>query len=65
METVDKPLEQNPYSCAECRHGKKYGLVGDVFCTLTQSYFTGNTKPPHKERPDVCPLNKERKERKL
>jgi len=45
-----------PKSCAECELGRSYGAVGDVKCLVLQTYFTGNTKPPHKERPDECPL---------
>lgn len=49
-------LKEIPYSCAECPYGKKYGLVGDVYCRILSAYFTGNVTPPHKERPDDCPL---------
>lgn len=45
-----------PNSCEECLLSKPYGLVGDRFCTLCEEYFTGNTEPPYKERPDECPL---------
>jgi ribosomal protein S27E len=45
-----------PESCAECKFGEKYGLVGDVKCIVLREYFTGNTEPPHKKRPDNCPL---------
>lgn len=45
-----------PESCAECKMGQKYGCVGDVKCLILNSYFTGNVKPPHKDRPDECPL---------
>lgn len=49
-------MEKLPGSCAECKMGNKYGLVGDVKCSLLNTYFTGNVEPPHKERPDECPL---------
>ena len=45
-----------PGSCTECKMGRRYGCVGDVFCRVLNKYFTGNTKPPYKERPDECPL---------
>lgn len=45
-----------PGSCAECFLGKRYGCVGDVECKVLGEYFTGNVRPPHKERPDRCPL---------
>lgn len=45
-----------PGSCAECVFGERYGLVGDVYCKILGEYFTGNVKPPHKMRPDECPL---------
>lgn len=45
-----------PESCAECFLGKRYGFVGDVECKVLNEYFTGNVRPPHKERPDECPL---------
>jgi hypothetical protein len=50
-----------PKSCAECKLGEKYGAVGDVRCFVLGEYFTGNIKPPHKERPDTCPLVIEKK----
>lgn len=46
-----------PKSCAECFAGEKYGCVGDVKCRILDEYFTGNTTPPHKERPDECPIS--------
>lgn len=49
-------MDTVPESCAECGLGEKYGCVGDVKCKVLDEYFTGNTKPPHKERPDACPL---------
>ena len=49
-------LKEIPFSCSECKYGDKYGLVGDVYCRILKEYFTGNVKPPHKERPDECPL---------
>ncbi len=49
-------MEAMPGSCAECKLGTRYGLVGDVECRILRAYFTGNVKPPHKERPDECPL---------
>lgn len=56
-------MEEMPGSCAECKLGEKYGFVGDVKCRILREYFTGNTRPPHKERPDECPLvNKECKD---
>lgn len=45
-----------PGSCAECKLGNKSGRVGDIKCRALERYFTGNLKPPHKERPDECPL---------
>lgn len=45
-----------PKSCADCKLGKKYGLVGDYHCFLLDQYFTNNPKPPYKEKPDECPL---------
>lgn len=56
MITAKTTLKEIPHSCAECAYGRKYGLVGDVYCRILSEYFTGNTKPPHKERPDECPL---------
>lgn len=50
------PLKEMPTSCATCGMGRRYGCVGDVYCRLLDEYFTGNTRPPHKERPDECPL---------
>ncbi len=49
-------MEKLPRSCAECKLGDKYGYVGDVRCKVLEVYFTGNVEPPHKERPDECPL---------
>lgn len=49
-------MESMPGSCAECILGKKYGCVGDVKCKVLEEYFTGNVEPPHKQRPDACPL---------
>ena len=45
-----------PRSCNECFLGERYGCVGDVKCKALDEYFTGNVKPPYKERPDECPL---------
>ncbi len=56
MIVVKTDLKEIPFCCAECKYGKKYGLVGDTFCKILEEYFTGNVKPPHKERPDECPL---------
>lgn len=50
------PLDKIPESCTACKMGKRYGCVGDVYCKILDEYFTGNTKPPYKERPDECPL---------
>ena len=49
-------LEELPPCCELCPYSKPYGLVGDRFCKITNAYFTGNIKPPYKERPDECPL---------
>lgn len=49
-------MEKLPNSCTECQMGKRYGCVGDVYCTILKDFFTGNVKPPYKERPDECPL---------
>lgn len=49
-----------PNSCAECRLGERYGCVGDIKCRVLNEFFTGNPLPPHKERPDACPLVAER-----
>lgn len=49
-------LEEIPKSCEVCPYSKPYGLVGDRFCKIANAYFTGNVKPPYKERPDECPL---------
>lgn len=48
--------EDVPQSCTECKFGERYGCVGDVKCMVLEEYFTGNTEPPYKERPDKCPL---------
>lgn len=48
--------EDMPGSCNECFFGERYGCVGDVECHALREYFTGNVKPPYKERPDECPL---------
>lgn len=45
-----------PDSCTECKLGRRYGCVGDVYCRIMDEYFTGNVKPPYKDRPDSCPL---------
>lgn len=50
------PIKEMPNSCTECPMGKRYGHVGDVFCNVLKDYFTGNVRPPYKERPDECPL---------
>lgn len=50
------PMEAMPGSCNECAFGRRYGCVGDVECRILREYFTGNVKPPYKERPDICPL---------
>lgn len=55
-------METMPGSCAECKFGKRYGCVGDVECKILNEYFTGNVEPPHKERPDACPLVERRGE---
>lgn len=49
-------LKEMPFSCSQCSFGKIYGMVGDVKCRILDKYFTGNTKPPYKERADECPL---------
>lgn len=49
-------IEAMPGSCTECKFGERYGLVGDVKCKILGDYFTGNVRPPYKERPDACPL---------
>lgn len=49
-------MDNMPSSCTECKLGNKYGSVGDINCRVLERYFTGNTKPPYKERPDECPL---------
>lgn len=49
-------MEELPNSCTECKMGVRYGCVGDVKCGILNEYFTGNVKPPYKERPDECPL---------
>lgn len=49
-------LEEIPPCCELCPYSKPYGLVGDRFCKITKAYFTGNVKPPYKEKPDECPL---------
>lgn len=49
-------MEKMPGSCTECKMGRKYGCVGDVYCQVLSKYFTGNVEPPYKERPDECPL---------
>lgn len=54
---VKTEMEAMPGSCAECEFGRRYGFVGDVYCRVLDDYFTGNVKPPHKERPDECPLH--------
>lgn len=53
---IKTPLTSVPNSCAECIYGERYGLVGEVMCRVLGEYFTGNIKPPHKERPDECPM---------
>lgn len=50
------PMGTMPGSCTECKFGERYGYVGDVKCRVLNDYFTGNVKPPYKERPDACPL---------
>lgn len=50
------PMETLPGGCEECKMGRRYGCVGDVKCKILDTYFTGNVKPPYKERPDDCPL---------
>ena len=49
-------LEKMPEACEVCPYGKKYGAVGERFCKILEAYFTGNTQPPYKERPDDCPF---------
>ncbi len=49
-------MDKMPDSCRKCEYGKVYGCVGDVHCMTLNEYFTNNTKPPYKERPDECPL---------
>lgn len=49
-------MEAMPGSCNECAFGRRYGCVGDVECRILGEYFTGNVRPPYKERPDECPL---------
>ena len=49
-------MKHMPGSCNECQFGRRYGLVGDVECRILREYFTGNVKPPYKERPNECPL---------
>ena len=49
-------MDKMPDSCVRCSHGERYGCVGDVKCRILGEYFTNNTKPPYKERPDECPL---------
>ena len=59
-------METLPGSCTECKFGERYGCVGDVKCKILGEYFTGNTEPPYKERPDACPLEeKDNEERKM
>lgn len=56
MSVIVKGMEM-PGSCETCKLGRRYGLVGDVYCNYLHEYFTGNTEPPYKkERPDECPL---------
>lgn len=52
-----------PGSCTECFLGERYGYVGDVKCLALREYFTGNVRPPYKERPDECPLIELREKR--
>lgn len=49
-------MDAMPESCNECKFGRRYGCVGDVYCQVLDEYFTGNVKPPYKDRPDECPL---------
>ena len=49
-------INEIPKSCSVCPLGEKYGCVGDVKCRILGQYFTGNTEPPWKDRPDECPL---------
>lgn len=49
-------MDKMPDSCKACEFGKIYGCVGDVHCMALNEYFTNNTRPPYKERPDECPL---------
>lgn len=49
-------MDKLPGGCEECKMGNRYGCVGDVKCHILNDYFTGNVKPPYKERPDECPL---------
>ena len=58
MIIIKTDLIEIPECCELCPYSKRYGLVGDRFCTVTQEYFTGNITPPYKERPDECPLRK-------
>ena len=51
-------LTEIPQSCEICPYSKPYGFIGDRFCKIKGDYFTGNIKPPYKERPDECPLIK-------
>lgn len=49
-------LEEIPPCCELCPYSRPYGLVGDRLCKVTGVYFTGNVKPPYKEKPNECPL---------
>ncbi len=53
---IKTPLTATPGSCAECIYGENYGCVGETKCRVLGEYFTGNVKPPHKDRPDECPI---------
>ena len=44
--------------CEKCEYSDRYGMVGDRYCRILGVYFTGNVKPPYKERPDECPITK-------
>lgn len=56
MIVIMTELKELPFSCADCPYSKRYGLVGERFCKVLREYFTGNVEPPHKERPNECPL---------
>lgn len=53
---IKTKMDKVPNTCIKCDYAERYGCVGDVYCIVLKDYFTNNTKPPYKERPDDCPL---------